>query len=62
MKPERLNRCPVCRGEAIVTGATDYPNLEQRRWCPNCEAGQKLADKLAEIVARTLAAERTRAA
>lgn len=49
---DRRSLCPVCGGTGFAVGPIDYPSFENRRCCSECEAGQRIADRILEIVAR----------
>ena len=43
--------CARCGGSGVVLYSSEYPDFEDRRACPECEAGKALAAKIAEIMA-----------
>ena len=62
MEDVKLGRCPFCGGAGVVSYWSECLNFEDRRFCPRCEAGGVKASRLAEIVARVVAEERSHVA
>jgi hypothetical protein len=54
----QMGRCLYCGGGGVVSYWSECLNFEDRRFCPRCEAGGALAEKLAQTVARVSAEER----
>jgi hypothetical protein len=46
--------CARCRGTGIVRGPGDSPCFEVGHYCPSCDTGRQFAEKVADIVSRTL--------
>jgi hypothetical protein len=51
--------CARCRGTGIVQGPGDSPCFEIGQYCTACETGRQFAEKIADIVSRTLRISRT---
>lgn len=51
--------CPECRGSGIVIHMSEFSHFEDKRPCRLCETGKKVEAKIAEIVARAQAEERS---
>lgn len=56
---ERVSECGFCKGTGVVSYWSECLNFEDRRFCPRCETGESLAEKLAQTVARVSAEERS---
>lgn len=61
MKRETIKRCPGCDGSGIVHYRSEF-NLEDSRWCLNCETGRAKAGKVAEIIKCTQLGDKVKAA
>lgn len=46
--------CVRCHGTGMVQGPDDSPCFEISQYCPVCETGRQFAEKIADIVSRTL--------
>jgi hypothetical protein len=55
---EQCALCPVCAGLGFVVGLLEYPSMETGSCCPDCEAGWRLVERIAEIVSRNQAEDR----
>ena len=55
---ERPGPCRKCAGVGFVVGLLEYPSIETGSCCPNCEAGWRLVEAIAEIVSRNQAEDR----
>lgn len=62
VRREHFKTCPVCQDSGIVCYPTEYPNLEDRRCCPQCEVGTALAAKISEIISSSQAGKRVQVA
>lgn len=51
--------CPECRGSGIVIHLSEFSHFEDKRPCRLCETGKKVEAKIAEIIARAQADERS---
>ena len=51
--------CAHCQGTGVVRGPGDSPCLEVGQYCMACETGRQFAQKVADIVSRTLRLSRT---
>ena len=52
--------CVACGGAGFITGPIDYPGFDNRRWCQHCDAGRQLNDRMADIIKRASAEDRSR--
>jgi hypothetical protein len=50
----KASQCRLCRGSGIVVRGSEISGLEDRCWCPHCEAGRKVASKIEDVVTRTV--------
>jgi hypothetical protein len=62
LKGKNTRECNFCEGDGVTHLPLDYPCLEVRQFCQDCETGRSRAARLAEIVSVTLRRERVRAA
>jgi rubredoxin len=44
--------CGRCRGTGIVKHWNEFASFDDRRSCPECEAGKSLESRIAAIIAR----------
>lgn len=58
MSQEAAGLCRACRGAGFIAGLLEHSSFESGFWCPRCEAGRLLAERIAEIIAREREEER----
>jgi hypothetical protein len=54
--------CVDCKGSGVVTKPSDYPGLEDQRWCQNCRVGKAKASRVVAIVMRPQSERKVKAA
>jgi len=55
---EAAGFCPACGGSGVIVGPHEYANVESGCWCPRCEAGRRLLERIVGIIARARAEDR----
>lgn len=50
---QKKDVCKLCDGTGVMTLPFEYPNFIDSRWCHLCDAGEKFARIVNDIIART---------
>lgn len=62
MRRGAIKVCVFCNGSGVIHNAMEYPDLMSQQWCLNCDTGQSKADRVEQIIRRSLPERRPAAA
>jgi hypothetical protein len=62
VKKEVSKPCALCNGSGLIKREIEYPDPANLQWCLSCKNGRAKAERVAELVRRSLSERRPLAA